>query len=130
MWWQAMVRPSRAAVPLEVLVVWSFLYLALRRVLELMVLCWRSADAKGVEILVLRHQLAILRRQHPHAPGSSPKTARCWRRSIACCPGRDGRPSWSRPRRRLDGTAAWCAGTGPIQPRHAADHPFPARCRP
>jgi putative transposase len=57
--------PSRAAVPLEVLVVWSFVYLALRRVLELMVLCWRSADAKEVEILVLRHQLAILRRQHP-----------------------------------------------------------------
>jgi putative transposase len=50
---------------LEVLVVWSFVYLALRRVLGLMVLCWRSADAKEVEILVLRHQLAILRRQHP-----------------------------------------------------------------
>jgi hypothetical protein len=27
---------------LEVLVVWSFVYLALRRILELMVLCWRS----------------------------------------------------------------------------------------
>jgi hypothetical protein len=50
---------------LEVLVVWSFVYLALRRVLELMVLCWRSAGAKEVEILVLRHQLAILRRQLP-----------------------------------------------------------------
>jgi hypothetical protein len=44
---------------------WSFLYLALRRVLELMVLCWRSTDAKEVEILALRHQLAVLRRQHP-----------------------------------------------------------------
>jgi hypothetical protein len=54
-----------AAVRLEVLVVWSFVYLALRRVLELMGLCWRSADAKEVEILVLRHQLAILRRQQP-----------------------------------------------------------------
>jgi len=32
--------PSRAAVVLEVLVVWSFVYLALRRVLELMVRCW------------------------------------------------------------------------------------------
>jgi hypothetical protein len=37
---------------LEVLVVWSLVYLALRRVLELLVLCWRSADAKEVEILV------------------------------------------------------------------------------
>jgi hypothetical protein len=30
-----------------------------------MVLCWQSADAKEVEILVLRHQLAVLRRQYP-----------------------------------------------------------------
>jgi hypothetical protein len=59
-----MVR-HRAAVLLEVLVVWSFLYLALRRLAELVVLCWRSAGVKEVEILVLRHQLAVLRRQHP-----------------------------------------------------------------
>ncbi len=45
--------------------VWLFVYLALRRLLELMVLRWRATDAKEVEILVLRHQLAILRRQHP-----------------------------------------------------------------
>jgi hypothetical protein len=58
-------RPWCAVVccrPLEVLVVWSFVYLALRRVLELMVLCWQWADANEVEILVLRHQLAVLRR--------------------------------------------------------------------
>jgi hypothetical protein len=40
--------------------VWSFVYLALRRLAELMVLCWRSTDAKEVEILVLRHQLQSL----------------------------------------------------------------------
>jgi putative transposase len=50
---------------LEVLMVWSFVYLALHRLLDLMVLCWRSTDAKEVEIVVLRHQLAVLRRQQP-----------------------------------------------------------------
>jgi transposase InsO family protein len=46
-------------------VVWSFVYLALRRALELILLCFQSAEAKEIEILVLRHELTVLRRQHP-----------------------------------------------------------------
>jgi putative transposase len=39
--------------------------LAVRRVLELILLCFRSAEANEIEILVLRQELAVLRRQHP-----------------------------------------------------------------
>jgi len=46
-------------------VVWSFVYLALRRALELILVCFRSTEAKEIEILVLRQELAVLRRQRP-----------------------------------------------------------------
>jgi hypothetical protein len=49
------------ALVVEVSVVWSFVYLALRRSLELILLCLWSAEAKKIEILVLRHELAVLR---------------------------------------------------------------------
>jgi hypothetical protein len=40
-----------------------FLYRAVRCGLELVVLRFRAVEAKDVEIVVLRHQLAMLRRQ-------------------------------------------------------------------
>ena len=43
--------------------VWSFIYLALRRVLGLLVLRGRSQRSKDVELVVLRHEVQILRRQ-------------------------------------------------------------------
>jgi putative transposase len=44
-------------------VVWSFVYLAVRRLLTVAVLIGRSDRSKELEILVLRHELAILRRR-------------------------------------------------------------------
>ena len=41
----------------------SLLYIALRRLLELAVLACRSEEFKELEIVVLRHEVAILRRQ-------------------------------------------------------------------
>ena len=41
----------------------SFLYLSLRRLLELVVLRFRSEREKEIEILLLRHQLRMLERQ-------------------------------------------------------------------
>ena len=42
---------------------WSFCYLLFCRVLQLVVLRFRSEEFKELEIVVLRHQLAVLRRQ-------------------------------------------------------------------
>ena len=42
---------------------WSLAYLVVRRLFELMVLCCRSPESKELEILVLRHELSIVRRQ-------------------------------------------------------------------
>ena len=42
---------------------WAFAYLAVRRLLDLIVLIARSEKANEVELLALRHEVAILRRQ-------------------------------------------------------------------
>jgi hypothetical protein len=41
------MRGRCSPVSVEVGVVWSFVYVALRRVLELVLRCFRSAEAKG-----------------------------------------------------------------------------------
>ena len=42
-----------------------FLYLIFRQVLGLVLLSCRSSAAKDVELLVLRHEVAVLRRANP-----------------------------------------------------------------
>lgn len=42
---------------------WALLYLALRRLLELVVVLMRSERANQIELLALRHENAVLKRQ-------------------------------------------------------------------
>jgi len=46
-------------------VLWSSCYVVVRRVFELVVLLSRGERSKELEILVLRHELSILRRREP-----------------------------------------------------------------
>jgi transposase InsO family protein len=42
---------------------WAFVYLAIQQLLGLLVLSFRSERSNGIELLALRHEVAILRRQ-------------------------------------------------------------------
>lgn len=48
--------------------VWSLMYTLTRRAVELMVLRVRADAAKDIELLVWRHQLAVLRRRSTVPP--------------------------------------------------------------
>ena len=108
-------------------VVWSFVYLAVRRSLEPIVLCCRSAQAKQIEILVLRHELAVLRRQHPRPPLQPADHA-----LPAALRGLLPRLRWSSllvpSRPCCAGTGGWWPGAGPPRLQPSADLLSPTRC--
>jgi hypothetical protein len=59
--------------------VWSFVYLAVRSLFALVLLFGRSDRSKELEILVLRHELAVLRRAARAGRESSGQIAPCSR---------------------------------------------------
>jgi hypothetical protein len=73
-------------------------YVLVRRVLELVVLIARGERSKELEILVLRHELSILRRQSPDL-GFRQRISCCWGCSAGCSLGTRGVPSSSGRRR-------------------------------
>ena len=110
----------------------SLVYLLLRQVLEMLTQLARDGGAKDVELLVLRHQVAVLRRQ-VHRPALEPAD----RVVLAALSRLLPRTRWSaflvtRPRC-FAGTGNFRrgAGAGPARPRRAgrsAGRP-PARSR-
>ena len=82
----------------------SFLYWSLRRLFELVVLSLRSEDAKEVEIMVLRHQLLVLKRQVKR-PDLKPHDRAILAAASRVLPNRGGRHFSSVPRPSYAGTA-------------------------
>ena len=69
----------------------AFLYWALCRLLELVVARGHGDSAKEIELLVLRHEVAVLRRQLP-GPGTGRRIGLSLRRWRGSCQGSDGPP--------------------------------------
>jgi hypothetical protein len=100
-------------------------YLTFCRSIQLLVLLARGDAAKDLEILMLRHQLAVLRWQVSR-PGSSPPTGPCSERPAGHCRAPAGRASALSPRRCCGGIGDWLPAPGPIRTAEQAD-PHSAR---
>ncbi len=74
---------SASVIESEVQVVWSLFYLSVRNLFALVLLLGRSDRSKDVEILVLSHELAVLRRR----PGREPARFSVYRWVVRCCRG-------------------------------------------
>ena len=77
-------------------------YTALKWMLQPVVLRGRSNEFKDLEIIVLRHELAILRRRTRRGRCRG-RTGSASRPPAESCHGRNGAPSSSRRRRCCDG---------------------------
>jgi hypothetical protein len=84
----------------------SFLYLAFRVLLGALVRGRRGLEVKDVELLVLRHELDVLRRQLAR-PRLRAADRACWRRRPVTCHDSRAARAWSRRGRCCGGIARW-----------------------
>ena len=93
------------------------LYLIFQRVLGLVILLGRTSATKDIELLVLRHEVAVLRRR-AHDRAWTGVTERCSLPLSGGCPERCVAIGWSRRTRSCAGIAALCADDGltPVGP--------------
>src|SRR5215218_5983974 len=95
--------------------VFSFLYLAFRAVLGALVRSRRGLDVKDIELLVLRHELEVLRRQVAR-PKVGAAIGPCWQRRRVICHAARAALVWSRRGRCFVGIERSSAGSGDSRP--------------
>jgi hypothetical protein len=98
-------------------VVWSFIYLALRRSLELILLYSRRQRPRRSRSWCYATSWRCCAASTP-GPGCSPPTECCSWRSAGCCHGHAGRCSWCSQRRCCAGTGAWWPVAGHYPTTH------------
>lgn len=92
----------------------ALIYLAVRRMLALILLRCRSQEFKELEIVVLRHELEILRRQ-TRRPELRPADRHSWPLQAGSCHAYAGARSSSRRTRSCAGIASSWRGAGPTR---------------
>src|SRR3954452_11293574 len=92
----------------------QLLYLIFQHMLGLVLLLGRTSAAKDVELLVLRHEVAVLRRTNPRRDWSG-RTGPCSPRSSGGYRERCGGIASSPRARSCAGFAASCARGGPTR---------------
>jgi hypothetical protein len=89
------------------------LYLIFLHLLNLLLMLGRSTASKDIELLVLRHEVAVLRRTNPrpHLDWADRALLAALAEGCRRCCGCIG---WSRQARSCAGIAAWSLTSGPI----------------
>jgi hypothetical protein len=105
---------------------WSFVYLGVRNLFALVWLLGRPRRSKELEVLVLRHELAILRRQT-----SRPRLTRADRALLASLSRSLARPAWAvfpiKPEPLSVGTASSSRADGLTRTGGSGDRRWSAR---